>query len=115
MSEKNVEVAVSYYKAMNDKNLSGLEKHLHPEVQLFTPLATHKGKENVVNAVSQFMNLFVKLSIRAQFGAGDQAMVVYDVECPKPIGVMPAAALMHFKDGRIVRIELFLDPRPSMK
>jgi hypothetical protein len=33
----------------------------------------------------------------------------------EPIGVCRAAALMTFKDGLIVRNEIFFDPRPFVK
>ena len=73
MSEKNVASAVAYYKAMNDKNIAGMEKYLHPEVQFIGPLAELKGKQAVLEAAKRFVLLFKNLTIRAQLGAQQQA------------------------------------------
>lgn len=112
MSEKNLASAFTYYQAMNNKDLSVLEKYLHPEVHLIGPLADLRGKEAVLNSVKNFLTIFDKLIIRAQFGSGDRAMLAYDLECPAPIGLFRGAALLTFQEGLIVHYELFYDARP---
>jgi len=53
--------------------------------------------------------MFKSLKIRAKFGAGEQAMIVYDVDIPGIMEAFPGASLLNFRDGQIVRIELFYD------
>jgi ketosteroid isomerase-like protein len=115
MSEKNIATAVAYYQAMNNKDLSALEKHLHPEVRLIGPLAEITGKDAVLNSVKHLIDFFNKLTIRAQFGAGDRVMLAYDIDFPAPIGISRAAVLLTFQDGLIIRYELFFDARPFEK
>jgi ketosteroid isomerase-like protein len=115
MSEKNVATAVAYYEAMNNKDLSALGKYLHPEARLIGPLADITGKDAVLNSVKHLITLFNKLTIRAQFGAGDRVMLVYDIDFPAPIGVSRAAVFLTFQDGLIIRYELFFDARPFEK
>lgn len=115
MSEKNIATALAYYQAMNKKDLSALEKYLHPEVRLIGPLADVIGKEAVLNSVKHLIAFFNKLTIRAQFGAGDRVMLAYDIDFPAPIGISRAAALLTFQDGLIIRYELFFDARPFEK
>lgn len=112
MSEKNVASAVAYYQAMNKKDLSVIQKYLHPEVRLISPLANVTGKDAVFNSVKHFLAVFKKLTIRAQCGNGDQVMLAYDLDCPAPIGLFRGAVLLTFQEGLIIRYELFYDARP---
>ena len=115
MSEKNIASAVAYYQAMGNKDLSAIEKYLHPDVRLISPMADIRGKDAVLNAVKHFLAVFNKLTIRAQFGAGDQAMMVYNLDCPAPFGIVRGAALLTFQGGLIIGYELFYDARPFEK
>lgn len=109
---KNLNSAVAYYTAMNAKDLSVLEKYLHPEVQMISPLAQVEGKDAVLNSVKNFLPVFDQLTIRTQCDGGDQVMLAYDLNCPAPFGVVRGAVLLTFKDGLIIGYELFYDARP---
>lgn len=111
-NKKNLASAVAYYQAMNNKDLSVIQKYLHPEVRLISPLADVTGKDAVFNSVKHFLAVFNKLTIRAQCGNGDQVMLAYDLDCPAPIGLFRGAVLLTFQEGLIIRYELFYDARP---
>jgi hypothetical protein len=115
MSEKNLTSAVAYYQAMNNKDLIALEKYLHPEVRLISPLADITGKEAVLNSIKHFLAVFNALTIRAQCSNADHVMLAYDLDCPPPIGLYRGAVLLTFQDGLIIRYELFYDARPFEK
>lgn len=115
MLEKNIAIAVAYYQAMNKKDLSAMEKYLHPEVRLIGPLADITGKDAVLDSVKHLIAFFNKLTIRAQFGAEDRVMLAYDINFPAPIGISRAAVLLTFQDDLIIRYELFFDARPFEK
>lgn len=112
MSETNLASAEAYYKAMNNKDLSGVAQCLHPDVQFIGPLAETKGKEALLEAVKGFMPLFNSLTVHAKFSSGNQVMLSYYVDFPAPIGIFRAAALMTFENGLISCLELFYDARP---
>ena len=112
MVENNVATAVAYYQAMADKNLSEVAKYLHPNVRFNSPLVELRGKEAVLDAIKKLTTLFNTLKIRAQFGSDDQAILVYDINFPAPLGNSAATALMTFQDGLIAKIELIFDARP---
>ena len=82
---------------------------MHSDAELYSPMAVLKGKEAIVKATSNFMNSFESLTIRSQFGSSDQAMIVYDVDIPGISKDFPGASLMSFRDGLIVKIQLFYD------
>ena len=115
MTDKNVKTAEGYYQAMGRKSVADVEGHIHPEVEFIAPLARMKGKEAFLEAARKFVTLFNTLKIHATFGEGDKAVVVYDLDCPSPVGSLRAVALMSFKDELISCIELFYDPRPFVK
>lgn len=109
MHTNNVALAEEYYTLIGKKNAEGIKKHLHPDVELYSPLATVKGKEAVFKAASNFSNVIKSLTIRAKFGSGDQAMIVCDSDIPGVVGSFPTASLLSFRDELIVKIELFYD------
>ena len=111
----NLETAVTYYTEMGKKNIEGLAMYLHPNVQFKSPVAKAVGKEALIEATKSFMNLFSTLTIRSKFAAGDQAMVVYDVDFPATFGRIPTSVLMSFQESLITKIELFFDARPFEK
>lgn len=115
MSKDNVAAAVAYYTAMGEKNFLVMEQYLHPDVRFRSPLAEVNGREAVLEAAKKFVSLVKTLTIRAKFGAGDQAIVILDTDCAAPIGKFPTASLLTFQEGLIAKIELILDARPFEK
>jgi len=114
-TERNVTTAEAYYEAMNDKDLAGVARHLHPDVRFVGPMADLVGKEAVLEAAKRFVTLIKSLRVRAKFGSDDTAMLAYDVDFGEPIGICRTAVLMTFKQGLIASIELFYDARPFEK
>jgi ketosteroid isomerase-like protein len=112
MTEKNVNSAVACYQAMAGKDLPGMARHLHADVRLLTPMEELTGKAAVLEAAQRILNLIKSVQVHAKFGSEDQAMLTYDMNFAEPIGVCRAAALMTFKDGLIVRNEVFFDASP---
>ena len=115
MNQNNVAIAVAYYTAIGEKNVAGVEKLLHPDVQFIGPLDERTGKEAVLEAIKGFSAQLKTLKIRAKFESGEQAMIAYDVEFPEPIGKIRGAALMTIQEGLITKIELFYDASPIGK
>ena len=115
MNLNNVAIAQAFYTAFGEKNVESMERYLHPDVQLITPLSTLQGKEAYLEAVKSFMAFFNALTIRSTFGEGDQAVVVYDLDCGGGIGKTSGVALMTFQEGLVIRNELFHDTSPFAK
>ncbi len=109
MEAKNLAQAEEYYKLIGGKNREEIKKYLHPDVEFLGPLATLKGKELVLEATNNFMNMFTSLTIRATFSAKEQAMIVYDIDIPQIANNFPGASLLTFRQGLIVKIQLFYD------
>jgi hypothetical protein len=109
MHTSNVALAEEYYTLIGEKNAEEIKKCLHPDVELYSPLAIVKGKEAVHKAASNFINMIKSLTIRAKFGSADQAVIIVDSEIPGMVESFPTASLLSFRDDLIVKIELFYD------
>ncbi len=112
MSEHEAETARAYYEAFARKDVADIARRLHPDVRFTGPLAELTGREAVVEAAGRLLVRSEGLRIRASFGGGGEAVVVYDLSFPDPIGVCRTAALLAIEQGLITRIELFYDGRP---
>lgn len=115
MATTNLERAEEYYKWIGEKNKEDIKKYLDSDVEFYGPLSTLKGREVVLEATGNFMNTFKSLEIRTKFGAGDQAMIVYDVDIPDISKNFPGASLLTFRNSLIVKIELFFDASHFVK
>jgi hypothetical protein len=115
MKERNVALALAYYQAMQNKDVETLEKFLHPNVHLLSPMTEQIGKEAVLEAVKRLLPFFTSLTVRAHCGSDNQATVIYDLHFPQPIGAIRTAVLLTFQDELIINYELFFDARPFTK
>ncbi len=115
MSKTSIAIAEAYYTTMGKKDIEGLSKYLHQDVQFTAPLDKMTSKEAVLEATKKFTLMFNTLTIRAKFGSQDQAMIVYDLDFPGLASTFSSSALMTFQDGLITKIELFYDARPFDK
>lgn len=113
--ESNIAIAQAYYEAIRSKDIAGVARLLHPDVQFIGPMAEVSGKDAVRQTVERFAAMIRGLQIRAAFGAGSQAMLAYDVDFGEPIGLCRGAVLMTFQASLIARLELFYDARPFEK
>jgi len=115
MTGSNAASAEAYYKAMNDKDLSGMARYLHADVRLVTPMEDVTGKDLVLAAAEKLLKFIRRIEVQAKFESATQAMLAYDMHFAEPVGLCRAAALMTFKDGLIARNELFFDASPFKK
>lgn len=115
MTTNKKSTAEAYYLAISKKDFASVQKMLHPEVTLSSPLAKLLGKEAVFESVKNFASVINGIDLRACFGSDDQAMVAYDAAFAPPIGNFPGASLLTFKDDLIVSIDLFYDGRAVEK
>lgn len=107
----NKAIAFSYYTAMAEKNIDGVAKYLDEKVLFIAPLARVAGKQEFLARVEEFFACCSALTIHTVFSCDDQAMVVFSLDYPEPIGLVDAAALLYIEHGLIYKIQLFYDGR----
>lgn len=111
MESNTTRLAEMYYTYVGEKNFDGVAGLLHQQVELFSPLAAVHGKDAVFKATCNYMSVLTKLVIREKFGEGDKAVIIYNVDIANVTEDFPAVSFLTFKDGLIIRIELFYDAR----
>ena len=104
-------IGVAYYTALGENNMEKVNECLHRDIQFNDPQEKVIGREAVLKAAQGFTGIFKTLTIRAQFGSEDQAMIVYEIEIPGLPKKLQAASLLSFQDGLISKIELFYDSK----
>jgi hypothetical protein len=109
MDKTNKVIAEVFYTAMADKNMASIEQYVHPDVHFSGPLGEMQGKEAYLASAKNFTDFFISLRIRRILSSDDQAIVVYDLDFPAPIGQLPSVALMTFAQGLITKIEFFFE------
>ena len=109
METNSVKCAGEYYELMGKKDVEGVKRYLHDNVEFSGPLSTLKGKEAVAESVAGFMRVFKTLTVKAKFVAEDQAVVIYELDIPGIASDFPSASYLTFQDGLIVKIQLFFD------
>lgn len=102
-------IGIAYYTALGEKNIEEVKEYLHPDIQFTDPQEKVIGRDAVLKAAKGFTGIFKTLTIRANFGSENQAMIVYDVEIPGLAKKLHAASLLSFQEGLISKIELFYD------
>lgn len=107
-------IGEEYYTLVGKKDVEKIKPFLHEEVELYSPLASVRGKSAVAESTGHFMQAIQSLKIRSSFGNPDQAMIVYEVDMPGVSSHFAGASLLTFREGKIVRIDLFYDSRPVL-
>lgn len=111
-TQNNVTIAQAYYMAMAEKNSDEVERYLHSDVCLIGPYGQKVGKEMVFDAAKKFMHMFSDIKIHSHFGCDQQVALSYDLlEFGENANTLRAASLMTFKDGLIIKNELYFDTR----
>jgi hypothetical protein len=57
-SSNNLQSAISYYTAMNNKDFDKISSCLHPQVTCISPLDTINTRDVVISAAQNFANFF---------------------------------------------------------
>jgi hypothetical protein len=107
-----LEIAEEYIAALKRKDLHGIAKLIHCDIELTSPVTKVSGSENFLATVERLLPLVTDIRLRATFANERQAMLVYDFVFHPPVGIARAANLMTFQEHQIRSVELFLDPRP---
>lgn len=111
MDNKTVARTREFYTLMSEKKITPLANYLHQDIHFITPLATLSGKEAYLQAARKFASAFNTVTIHTIFGSENQAVMIYDVELPAPIGKFRAAAILTFENSLIRELELIYDAR----
>lgn len=100
-----------YVEAWTRRDLAAIIACMHPDVIFVGPNVNANGRDGYAASTQRFLGLLEQVTVRARCEGGDDAMIAYDFVCRPPIGRVPTAELVNFRDGLIGRSEIFFDTR----
>jgi SnoaL-like domain len=108
MNEKNagetLEIARAYYRAWTTtKDFDAAASLLADDLETDLPVNTYDGKGEFVEAIRGFGGLVTRVQMLGETAAGNEAVLIYDLEMP-PLGVLRVAEQLTLVDGRIAFI-----------
>lgn len=106
--EEAIDVARSYHRAWTSGDFDEVGRRLADDLDVEVPINEYGGGAEFLEAVRGFAQVVKQVDTLAEFGAGDEAMLLYDM-VTEPIGVMRVAEHFTVRDGRIVRIRQIHD------
>ena len=104
-------IAAAYFDGWRRRDIDAIAAALHADVTFSGPTARLEGRSAVLAAFRTLLPMPQALETRHLAVSGDRAMAVYDFVCGEPVGRIPMAELIGFRDGLITSIEMFFDPR----
>ena len=107
MHKAHEQIANAYYTALSKRNVESTEIFLHTDVELVSPLAKIHGKKAILRATEVFTSQFKTLKICTAIGSENQVTVIYDIDCPKPLGKITIKSQLTFLEKLIIRFELY--------
>lgn len=105
-------LAEEYLDAWKRKDLQGISRLVHPEIDLKSPLVEVSGRDAFLGTCEKILPMLLDVRIHAKFASQTQAMMVYDFVLKEPIGTTRTANLMTFEKHLIRSVELLFDARP---
>lgn len=98
-----LEAARAYHAAWTSHDFEAARRHLAEGLQTEVPINTYAGPDDFADAVARFGALAERVDLLAEFGHGDQALLLYDMHA-QPIGTLRVAEHFTVDNGLIRRI-----------
>lgn len=108
MKEKNaretLQVARAYHRAWTTtKDFAAAANLLADDLETDLPINIYDGKGEFTEAIRGFGGLVTRVEMLGETAAGNEAVLIYDLEMP-PLGVLRMAEQLTVVDGRITFI-----------
>jgi ketosteroid isomerase-like protein len=97
-----------YHDAWTAKDFAGAAALLADDLEVEVPINDYPTRESFAAAVEGFGSLARRVTLRSAMGAGDEAMLLYDMDV-EGLGDFRVAEHFTVRDGRIARIRQIHD------
>jgi SnoaL-like domain len=103
-TDDTLEIARSYHRAWTtEKDFAAAARLLSEDLRTDLPVNVYAGKAEFVDAITGFGGLIVSVEMIGALAAGDEAVLIYDLDMP-PLGVLRMAEQLTVVDGKITTI-----------
>jgi ketosteroid isomerase-like protein len=106
-------VATSCLEAWTTGNFDALHDLLDDDVTFLGPLGETHGADEYVEQIQGMAKLVDRADVHQVVADGDDVVLVYDLVTKN--ATVPTAGWYRLRDGRIVSVRAFFDPRPLLR
>lgn len=107
-SESTLEVVRAYHRGWSGGQFEQAVRLLAPSLKVEVPINDYPTTDSFAQAVIAFASLTRNVDLLAEFAAGQEAMLLYDMEV-EGLGMMRVAEHFTVADGLIARIRQIHD------
>jgi hypothetical protein len=104
-------IAGNYHRAWTNKRFEDASALLAPDLKVEVPINRYPTRESFAEALAAFGSMAERVELLAEFGAGDEAMLLYDMFVP-PLGTLRVAEHFTVHGGKIARLRQIHDTAP---
>ncbi len=101
-----------YFSALTRRDWSTVRTLLHDDLSFEGPLATLDTADDYLQGLEHVTARMTGAERRIVFVKGEDVLQIYEVSFDAPAVTAPVAEWLRFRDDRIAKIKMFLDPRP---
>jgi len=107
-TNSTLSIVRSYHHAWTQRDFERAVALLDPQLQVEVPVNEYPTTASFADALSAFGAMTRKVDLLSEIGAGDEAMLLYDMEVDG-LGELRVAEHFTVKDGKIARIRQIHD------
>jgi len=116
MSETDAKtVATECLKAWTTGDLDRTRSLLHDDVTFTGPLASTQGVDDYMTGIDRMSAIVSRADQTQVVVDGDDVCIAYDLITNDPPATIPTVGWYRVKDGKVVSVRAFFDPRPLLQ
>src|SRR3954468_288126 len=112
MSESNGAVAARCLDAWTSGDFETTRALLADDVTFVGPMGQAQGADAYVEGVRGMAKTVKGVDRKAVIADGDDVCIIFDLITDTPAGAIPTAGWYRLRDGKIISVRAFFDPRP---
>ena len=105
-------VGEEYLSAWKRKDIHGIERLVHPDIHLKSPITEVIGKHEFLKTCESILKMLEDVRVQAKFASENQAVFIYEFLLKPPLGPVKTANLLTLEGDLIRSVELIFDSRP---
>jgi ketosteroid isomerase-like protein len=107
-------VATACLEAWTTGDLDRTRTLLHDDVTFAGPLASTEGVDDYMTGIDRMSAIVSRADQQQVLVDGDDVCIVYDLVTNDPPAMIPTVGLYRIRDGKVVSVRAFFDPRPLL-
>jgi ketosteroid isomerase-like protein len=107
------EILEQFYAAVERRDMAAARRYLKDDLLFVGLFETYRNADEYLAALSQLLQVVVRLDVKKIIAEGDDVAVFFDLETKAPAAATTLVAEWHqIEDGKIAHVESAFDGRP---